>query len=248
MQVQAYPSVCFIVHVDFSERLSVWAYYSVRERTSGTQGGRDMAYYVDIHPQNPQMRLVDKVVDRLRQGQVAAIPTDSGFAIVCTMANKDGLERIRTIRHVGAKHHFTILCHDFAQLGRLVFLDNAEFRLLKAATPGPYTFILRGTKEVPRITLHPKKNTIGVRLPEHTICQAILEQLGEPLLSSSLIMPGETEPLTEGWVVNDRLGHVLDVVVDGPVGHNGFTTVVDFTSGSPVIAREGAGSTELFLS
>ena len=205
-----------------------------------------MAYYVDIHPENPQQRLVEKVVDRLRRGEVAAIPTDSGYAIVCTMANKEGLERIRTIRQVGSKHHFTLLCHDFAQLGQLVILDNSEFRLLKAATPGPYTFILRGTKEVPRMTLHPKKNTIGVRLPDHAITQAILETLGEPLLSSSLIMPGEEEPLTEGWIVDDRLGNALDVVVDGPVGNEGPTTVVDFSDGAPVVTREGGGDTSLF--
>ncbi|MCI5825281.1 MAG: threonylcarbamoyl-AMP synthase [Arcanobacterium sp.] len=204
-----------------------------------------MAYYVEIHPVNPQQRLVDKVVEHLRHGEVAAIPTDSGYAIVCTMANKEGLERIRTIRQVGAKHHFTLLCHSFAQLGQLVILDNSEFRLLKAATPGPYTFILRGTKEVPRMTLHPKKNTIGVRIPDHAICQAIVEALGEPLLSSSLIMPGEANPLTEGWIVNDALGAALDVVVEGPVGR-GPTTVIDFSDGEPVITREGAGDLSLF--
>ena len=205
-----------------------------------------MAYYVEIHPENPQQRLVDKVVDHLRRGEVAAIPTDSGYAIVCTMANKEGLERIRTIRQVGAKHHFTLLCHDFAQLGQLVILDNAEFRLLKAATPGPYTFILRGTKEVPRMTLNPKKATIGVRLPDHAITQAIVGTLGEPLLSSSLIMPGESEPLSEGWIVNDILGNALDVIVEGPVGEEGATTVIDFSDGAPEITREGAGSTSLF--
>lgn len=204
-----------------------------------------MVYYVEIHPQNPQQRLVEKVVDHLRQGEVAAIPTDSGYAITCTMANKEGIARIRTIRQVGAKHHYTLLCHDFAQLGQLVILDNAEFRLLKAATPGPYTFILRGTKEVPRISLNPKKNTIGVRLPAHKICEAIVGELGEPLLSSSLIMPGEEEPLSEGWIVNERLGSALDVIVDGPVGV-GPTTVIDFSDGEPVVTRQGAGDISLF--
>lgn len=206
-----------------------------------------MAYYVDIHPENPQPRLVNKVVERLLRGEVAAIPTDSGYAIVCTMANKEGLERIRTIRQVGAKHHFTLLCHNFAQLGQLVILDNSEFRLLKAATPGPYTFILRGTKEVPRMTLNPKKNTIGVRIPDHAICQAIVSALGQPLLSSSLIMPGDADPLAEGWIVNDILGHALDVVVEGPVGEEGPTTVIDFSDGNLVIAREGAGDLSLFV-
>ncbi len=206
-----------------------------------------MAYYVEIHPENPQQRLVDKVVDHLRNGEVAAIPTDSGYALVCTMANKHGLDRIRLIRQVGDKHHFTLLCHDFAQLGQLVILDNSEFRLLKTATPGAYTFILRGTKEVPRMTLNAKKNTIGVRLPDHKICQAIVETLGEPLLSSSLIMPQESDPLSEGWVVADRLGNALDLIVEGPVGENGPTTVVDFSDGFPEIAREGAGDISLFM-
>ena len=205
-----------------------------------------MAYYVEIHPENPQQRLVDKVVDHVRNGEVVAIPTDSGYAIVCTMANKSGLDRIRTIRQVGDKHHFTLLCHDFAQLGQLVILDNAEFRLLKEATPGPYTFILRGTKEVPRMTLNAKKNTIGVRLPNHKICQAIVGALGEPLLSSSLIMPGESDPIDEGWIANDLLGNALDVVVEGPVGENGPTTVIDFSEGAPVITREGAGDVSRF--
>ena len=148
-----------------------------------------MAHFVEIHPVNPQERLVEKVASRLRAGEVGAIPTDSGYAVVCSMANKDGLERIRRIRQVGATHHFTLLCHNFAQLGQLVIVDNSEFRLIKSLTPGPYTFILKGTKEVPRMTLHPKKATVGVRIPDHKIVQAILESLGEPLLCSTLILP-----------------------------------------------------------
>ena len=200
-----------------------------------------MAQFVEIHPVNPQERLVDKVVDRLRAGEVAAVPTDSGYAIVCAMANKDGLERIRRIRQVGAKHHFTMLCHNFAQLGQLVIVDNTEFRLIKSLTPGPYTFILRATKEVPRMTLHPKKATVGVRIPDHRILQAILDRHGEPLLSSTLILPGEEEPLTKGWKVDDRLGKVLDIIVDGPCGEDGPTTVINFVKGH--ISRQGAGDT-----
>ncbi|QJC21643.1 L-threonylcarbamoyladenylate synthase [Arcanobacterium buesumense] len=205
-----------------------------------------MAWYVDLHPQNPQQRNVDKIVDRLRRGEVIALPTDSGYAIACTMANKEGLERIRRIRQVGEKHHFTLLCHDFAQLGQLVIVDNSVFRLIKSLTPGPYTFILKGTKEVPRMTLNAKKATVGVRLPDHKITQAIVETLGEPLLSSTLIMPGESEPMNQGWEIADLLGNALDVVVEGPVGEDGSTTVVDLSDGDVRIARQGAGDTSMF--
>ncbi|MDP9807068.1 tRNA threonylcarbamoyl adenosine modification protein (Sua5/YciO/YrdC/YwlC family) [Trueperella bonasi] len=205
-----------------------------------------MATFVEIHPDNPQTRLVRKVVDRLRAGEVIALPTDSGYAIACTLANKDGLERIRTIRQVGEKHHFTLLCHDFAQLGSLVIVNNAFFRLIKSLTPGPYTFIMKGTKEVPRMMLNPKKATVGARIPEHNITQAIVGELGEPLMSSTLILPGEEEPMSEGWVVNERLGNALDVVVDGPVGVDGPTTVIDLSSGEAMIERVGAGDISMF--
>ncbi|QOR48475.1 threonylcarbamoyl-AMP synthase [Trueperella pecoris] len=204
-----------------------------------------MATFIDIHPEDPQPRLVSKVVDRLRRGEVVALPTDSGYAIVCTLANKEGLDRIRTIRQVDEKHHFTLLCANFAQLGQLVIIDNAFFRLIKSLTPGPYTFILKGTKEVPRMTLNPKKNTVGVRIPDHKITQAVVADLGEPLLSSTLILPGEDEPMEEGWVVDDRLGNAIDVVVDGPVGQ-GPTTVINLSSGEAVISREGAGDISMF--
>lgn len=205
-----------------------------------------MSWYVDIHPEDPQQRLVDKVVDCLKQGEVIALPTDSGYAIACTMANKDGLERIRRIRQVGDKHHFTLLCHNFAQLGQLVIVDNSDFRLIKSLTPGPYTFILKGTKEVPRMTLNPKKSTVGVRIPAHEITQAIVGSLGEPLLSSTLILPGETEPMSQGWEIADLLGNALDVVVEGPVGQDGPTSVIDLSAGSAVVAREGAGDVSMF--
>ncbi|QRV02815.1 threonylcarbamoyl-AMP synthase [Arcanobacterium phocisimile] len=205
-----------------------------------------MAWYVDIHPQDPQQRLIDKVVDRLRRGEVIALPTDSGYAIACTMGNKGGLERIRRIRQVGDKHHFTLLCHSFAQLGQLVIVDNAVFRLVKSLTPGPYTFILKGTKEVPRMTLNPKKATVGVRIPDHKITQAIVETLGEPLLSSTLILPGDEEPMDQGWEIADVLGNALDVVIEGPVGEAGPTTVIDMSDGGTTVARQGAGDTSMF--
>lgn len=206
-----------------------------------------MAGYIEIHPDNPQQRLVKKVVDRLRRGEVAALPTDSGYAIVCALGNKAGLERIRTIRQVGEKHDFTLLCHDFAQLGQLVIIDNASFRLIKSLTPGPYTFILKGTKAVPRMSLNPRKSTVGVRIPQHKIVQAILAEMGEPLNSSSLIVPGNSEPLTEGWIINEQLGNALDLVVEGPVGEKGATTVLDLSTGAIEVVRQGAGDTASFL-
>ena len=178
-------------------------------------------------------------MERLRQGDVAAIPTDSGYALVSALDNKEGLDRIRALRQVGDKHHFTMLCHNFAQLGQFVIVDNPDFRLVKSLTPGPYTFILKGTKEVPRRTLHPKKHTVGVRIPDHKITQALVQEMGEPLLASSLILPGHDEPMTEGWEVNDELGGVVDIVVEGPCGEDGPTTVVNLVKRK--ISREGAG-------
>lgn len=205
-----------------------------------------MASFVEIHPENPQPRLVTRVVEALNRGNVIAFPTDSGYAIGCSLGNKEGLDRIRAIRRVGDKHHFTMLCHNFAQLGQLVIVDNPQFRLIKSLTPGPYTFILKGTKEVPRMTLNPKKNTVGVRIPDHVITQAFLAELGAPILSSTLILPGEEEPMAEGWLVDDEIGHSLDLVVDGPVGGTDATTVIDFSSGGLEIVRHGAGDTEMF--
>ncbi|MCI1676466.1 MAG: threonylcarbamoyl-AMP synthase [Ancrocorticia sp.] len=198
-----------------------------------------MARYVDIHPVDPQPRLVEKVVDHVRAGEVIAFPTDSGYAIGCSLGNKEGLERIRAIRHVGDKHHFTMMCHDFAQLGQFVIVDNADFRLIKSLTPGPYTFILKATKEVPRMTLNPKKHTVGVRIPDHKISEALVAELGEPILVSSLILPGHEDPMTDGWEVNDTLGNVLDVVVEGPCGEAGPTTVLNLVKRK--ISRVGAG-------
>ena len=200
-----------------------------------------MARYIELHPENPQVRLVQKIVERIREGQIGAIPTDSGYAIVCSLGNKEGIERIRQIRKVGERHHFTLLCHNFAQLGKLVIIDNTFFRLIKSLTPGPYTFILKGTKEVPKVMLHPKKSTVGARIPDHVITQAIVEALGEPLQSSTLILPGATEPMSEAWMVRDELDHALDFIVDGPVESTEPTTVLNLSSGELRISREGAG-------
>lgn len=202
--------------------------------------------YLEMHPVNPQVRFVNRTVELLRDGGVVAMPTDSGYAICTTMGNKEGMETIRRIRDLDEKHNFSFLCHNFSQLGNLVIVDNKAFRTIKALTPGPYTFILRGTKEVPRMTLNKKKQTVGVRIPEHTITQAIVEELGEPLLCSTLILPGEDEAMWDGEVVHETIGREVDLVIGGPVGNEGATTVVDFTEGYPEVVREGAGSTELF--
>ena len=202
--------------------------------------------YVEMHPENPQVRFVNKTVELLDQGGTIALPTDSGYAIACKLGNKEGMDVIRAIRKLDEKHNFSLLCHSFAQLGELVIVDNSEFRTIKALTPGPYTFILPGTKEVPRMTLNKKKHTVGVRIPDHVITQAIVAALGEPLLCSTLIMPGEDEPLTDGFEVDEHIGTQVDLVIIGPVGDAEPTTVIDFTDSLPVVARQGAGDTSLF--
>lgn len=202
--------------------------------------------YVEMHPENPQARFVTRAVDLIRKGGVIALPTDSGYAIACALGNKAGMDAIRQIRKLDDKHNFSLLCHSFAQLGELVIVDNSQFRTIKALTPGPYTFILPGTKEVPRMTLNKKKHTVGVRIPDHVITQAIVAELGEPLLCSTLIMPGDENPLIDGFEVDDRIGSLIDLVIVGPVGTAGATTVVDYTDGAGCIARRGAGDYSLF--
>ena len=205
-----------------------------------------MARYLDIHPVDPQPRLIGQAVTVLREDGLIAYPTDSGYALGIQLGNRDGLDRIRTIRQLDDKHHFTLVCRDFAQLGQLVHIDNAAFRAIKAATPGPYTFILPATGEVPKRLMHPKKRTVGVRIPDNALVKVLLEELGEPLLSSTLMMPGETEPMTEGWKVAEELGQLLDAVIDCGECGSSSTTVVDFTSGSPETTRYGAGDTSRF--
>ncbi|MFD9903367.1 L-threonylcarbamoyladenylate synthase [Streptomyces sp. NPDC059063] len=200
-----------------------------------------MAKYFDVHPENPQRRVIGNVVDRVRSGDLIAYPTDSCFALGCQVGNRDGIARIRAIRRLDERHHFTLVCRDFAQLGQLVYVDNDVFRAIKAATPGSYTFILPATKEVPRQLLHPRKKTVGVRIPDHVVTQALLAELGEPLLSSTLLLPDEDEPLTQGWEIKERLDHVVDAVVDSGDCGTEPTTVVDFSAGAPEIVRSGAG-------
>ena len=205
-----------------------------------------MARYLDVHPVDPQPRAITQVVEMLRDDALIAYPTDSGYALGTQLGNRDGLDRIKKLRELDDKHHFTLVCRDFAQLGQLVQLSNAAFRAIKSATPGPYTFILPATGEVPKRLMHPKKRTVGVRIPDHAVVQALLEELGEPLLSSTLLMPGETEPMTDGWQVKDELDHWLDAVIDSGECGSEPTTVVDFSDGLPVVARVGAGDTSRF--
>ncbi|MGN8244504.1 L-threonylcarbamoyladenylate synthase [Cellulomonas soli] len=205
-----------------------------------------MARYLDVHPQNPQPRSIAQVVAMLRDDAVIAYPTDSCYALGTRIENHTGADRIRQIRHLDDKHHFTLVCADFAQLGQLVVLDNSAFRAIKAATPGPYTFILPATPEVPRRLAHAKKRSVGVRITEHPVAQAILRELGEPLLSSTLLLPGSEWPMTEGWQIKEELDAVLDAVVDAGDCGTEPTTVVDWTEGAPEVVRVGAGDPDRF--
>lgn len=205
-----------------------------------------MARYFDVNPDNPQPRALDQIVAILRAGGVIAYPTDSGFALGSLVGNRSGADRIRAIRDLDERHHMTVVVSEFGQLGRYVQMDNRVFRAIKAATPGPYTFILEATREVPRVMQHPRKRTIGVRVPDHVTTLALLDRLGEPLISSTLIAPGETEPMNDGWQINEELGHLLDGVLDSGDVPRDPTTVIDLTGDEPVIVRRGGGNPSLF--
>jgi tRNA threonylcarbamoyl adenosine modification protein (Sua5/YciO/YrdC/YwlC family) len=205
-----------------------------------------MAKYFDVNPGNPQPRSIGQVVKIVRDGGLIAYPTDSCFALGCQLGNKAGLDRIRSIRHLDDRHHFTLVCHDFAQLGQFVYLSNAVFRAIKASTPGSYTFILPASKEVPRRLLHPKKKTVGVRIPDHNVAQALLAELGEPIVSSTLLLPGQEAPMTQGWEIKELLDHALDAVIDSGECGTEPTTVVDFSQDEPEVLRAGAGDPSRF--
>lgn len=205
-----------------------------------------MARYFDVHPQNPQPRSIGQVVDLVRSGGLIAYPTDSCFALGCSLGNRDGLDRIRQIRKLDDRHHFTLVCAEFAQLGQFVQISNAVFRAVKASTPGSYTFILPATKEVPKQLLHPKKKTVGVRIPDHATTQALLAELGEPLLSSTLLLPGHDEPMTQGWEIKEELENQVDAVIDSGDCGTEPTTIVDLSGDEPEIVRHGAGDPSRF--
>ena len=200
-----------------------------------------MARYVDLHPVDPQPRVVAQIVAALREDALIAYPTDSGYALGCRLGNRDGRDRILRIRDLDERHHLTLVCRDFAQLGHFVQVDNAAFRAIKASTPGPYTFILPATREVPRRLMHPRKRTVGVRIPDHPVVRALLEEHGEPLLSSTLILPGEEEPRTQGWAIKEELDHVVDLVIEAGETLPQPTTVVDWSQRQPEVVRVGAG-------
>ena len=205
-----------------------------------------MARYFDVHPDDPQPRLIAQAVDLVRDGGLIVYPTDSCYAFGCRLGNRAGLERIRRIRRLDDRHHFTLVCRDFSQLGQFVHVDKAAFRLVKAATPGSYTFILPATREVPRQMMHPRKRTVGVRVTAHPVAQALVAELGEPLVSSTLLLPGDEEPMTLGWDIKERLDHLVDAVVDA--GECGVvpTTVVDLSDEEPEVVRVGAGDPSRF--
>jgi tRNA threonylcarbamoyl adenosine modification protein (Sua5/YciO/YrdC/YwlC family) len=205
-----------------------------------------MAQYFVIHPESPQQRLIHQAVEILRSGGVIAYPTDSSYALGCALGNKDAQDRIRKIRGVDENHHFTLVCRNLAELSTYAQVENSQFRLLKANTPGQYTFILKATREAPRRLQHPKRNTLGLRVPQHAVTQAILDELDQPILSMTLLLPGDTEPLNEAWEIRDKLEHQLDLVIDAGACTAEPTTVIDLTGEAPQLVRLGAGDPKPF--
>ena len=201
-----------------------------------------MALYLSIHPEDPQPRHLQRAAAILRDGGVIALPTDSCYALGCMLGNKEAVERIRALRGLDERHHMTLMCRDLSEIAQFARVDNMQYRLLKATTPGSYVFILEGTKELPRRVLHPKRKTIGLRVPDSRIVRDLLDVLGEPLLSSTLQLPGDEAPLTEAWEIQDRLDDQVELIIEG--GHCGTepTTVVDLTGPAPLLLRAGRGA------
>jgi tRNA threonylcarbamoyl adenosine modification protein (Sua5/YciO/YrdC/YwlC family) len=200
-----------------------------------------MARYFDVHPRDPQPRVVAQVVALLKKDALIAYPTDSCYALGFALDSRSGADRIRRIRRLDQQHHFTLVCSQFAQLGEFVELSNSAFRAIKAATPGPYTFILAASREVPKRLAHPRKRTVGVRIPDHPVAQALLRELGKPLVSSTLLLPEDDEPMTDGWTIKERFDNDLDAVIDSGECGRVPTTVVDLSQGQAEIVRVGAG-------
>ncbi|MDG9668488.1 L-threonylcarbamoyladenylate synthase [Hahella sp. CR1] len=200
-----------------------------------------MSQFFQIHQDNPQSRLVRQAVEIIHNGGVIVYPTDSGYALGCAIGDKSAADRIKSIRRLDDKHNFTLVCRDLSDISTYAKVDNSTYRLLKNHTPGAYTFILPATSEVPRRLLHPKRRQIGIRVPDNRIAQALLEELGEPLMSSTLIMPGEEMPMTDPYEIRQMLEHAVDLIIDGGFCGMEPTSVVDLTDDAPVILREGAG-------
>ena len=205
-----------------------------------------MTVYLQIHPDDPQQRHLARAAEIVRSGGLIAFPTDSCYALGCHLGDKDAVDRVRAIREVDDRHHLTLMCRDLSEIAQYARVDNAQYRLLKATTPGSYTFILEGTKELPRRVLHPKRKTIGLRVPDHPVALALLAELGEPLMTATLTLPDDEAPLTEGWEIQDRLDGRLELILDG--GHCGTepTTVIDLTGGAPALVRAGRGDLSPF--
>ena len=201
----------------------------------------DVSQFFQIHPENPQARLIKQAVEIIRSGGVVVYPTDSSYAVGCHIGDKSAVERIRRLRQLDDKHNFTLVCSDLSQLGLFAKVDTGAFRLLKAHTPGPYTFILNATREVPRMLMHPKRRTIGLRVPSHPIAMALLEQLGEPLMSVSLIMPGDAEPLSDPYEMRQVLERHVDLIIDGGFGGLEASTVINLAGDEPEVIRVGCG-------
>ena len=200
-----------------------------------------MARYFSIHPDDPQPRLLAQAADILRSGAVVALPTDSCYCLGCRLGDKEALDRIRQIKNLDDRHHLTLMCRDLSEIAQFARVDNAQYRLLKASTPGSYVFILEGTKELPRRVMHPKRKTIGLRIPDHKTALALLEELKEPLLTSTLVLPGDEFPLTEGWEIQERLDDQIELILDGGYCGTTTTTVIDMTALPPTLMRAGRG-------
>lgn len=205
-----------------------------------------MAQFFTIHPENPQHRLIVQAVDIIKRGGLIAYPTDSAYALGCHIGDKLALDRIRALRQLDKDHNFTLMCRDLSELANYARVDNAAFRLIKSHTPGPYTFILNATAEVPRRLKHPKRKTLGLRVPQNNIALALLEELGEPMMTSSLILPGDSIPFTDPYDIRETLEHQLELVIDGGFCGMEPTTVVDLTGDEPVVTRQGCGDSSDF--
>ena len=205
-----------------------------------------MSQFFTLHPTHPETRLIKRAVDIVRAGGVIAYPTDSCYALGCHIGDKTAMERIRSIRDVDERHHFTLVCRDLSEIGTFAKVNNAQYRLLKAHTPGSYTFILQATRELPRRLAHPKRATIGVRVPEHTATRALLTELNEPLLSSTLMLPGDDDPLNDAEEIRKRLNHQLDLILDGGACGIEPTTVIDLSEEQPILIRRGKGEVASF--
>ena len=207
---------------------------------------RRMAFLISIHPVNPQPRLIRQAVAAIRDGSVVVYPTDSTYALGCLIGDKEAMERIRRIRDADKNHNFTLVCRDLSEIAKYARVDNSQYRTLRAFTPGPYTFLLEATREVPKRLQNPKRRTIGIRVPDNAIVALLLAELGEPIMSSTLLIPGETESMTDPQEIKERMEHLVDLVIDGGAGGLEPSSIVDLSSGVPVVIRSGKGDVSAF--